>query len=83
MPTPTPHRNQSSNLQRNSFEWFQHKKSIDMKKANRNEISYRLKVTTTTSVQRSVDRCTEVIVMSLNKQLMATTYKYSNNTNNK
>ena len=39
MATPTPHRNQSLNLQRKSIEWFKHKKSIDMEKANSNEIS--------------------------------------------
>ena len=83
MPTPTPHRNQSSNSQCKSVEWFQHKKYIGMKKANRNEISKPLEVTTTISVQRSEERCTELTVMSSNKQLMATTYKYSNNNNNK
>ena len=54
-----------------------------MKKANRNEISKPLEVTTTISVQRSEERCAELTVMSSNKQLMATTYKYSNNNNNK
>ena len=54
-----------------------------MKKANRNEISKPVEVTTTISVQRSVERCTELTVMSSNKQLMATSYKYSNNNNNK
>ena len=83
MPTSTLHRNQSSNFQLKSVEWFQHKKSIDMKKANGNEISNPLKIITTTPVKRSVERCNEVIVMISNKQLMATTYKYSNNTNNK
>ena len=83
MPTSTAHRNQSSNLRRKSIEWSQHKKIIDMKKANSNEISLPLKVSTTTSVQSSVECCTKVIVMSSNKQLMATTYKYSNNNNNK
>ena len=56
MPMPTPHRNQSSNLQRKSVERFQHKGSIDMKKANCNEISLPLKVITTTSVQ-SLGEC--------------------------
>ena len=36
MPTPAPHRNQSSDLRLKSIEWFQHKKSIDTKKANSN-----------------------------------------------
>ena len=62
MPTPTSHRNHSSNSQCKLVEWSQRKKSVDMKKANRNEISK---------------------PMSSNKQLMATTYKYSNNNNNK
>ena len=39
MPTSVAHRNQSPDSQRKSIEWFQHKKSIDMKKANRNKIS--------------------------------------------
>ena len=39
MPTPVAHRNQLLDSQRKSIEWFQHKKSIDMKKANRNKIS--------------------------------------------
>ena len=39
MPTPTRYRNQSPDSQRKSIEWFQHKKSIDMKKANSNEIT--------------------------------------------
>ena len=80
---PTPHKNQSSNLQCRSVEWSQHKKSIDMKKANSNKIRLPLKVSTITSVQGSVECCTEVIVMSSNKQLTVTTYKYSNNNNNK
>ena len=52
-----------------------------MKKANSNEIRLPLKVSITTSVQDSVECCTEVIMMSSNKQLMATTYKYRNNNN--
>ena len=83
MLTPTPHRNQTSNFQRKSVELSQNKKSIDMKKANSNEISLSLVVSTTILVQGSVECCTEVIVMSSNKQLMATTYKHSNNNNNK
>ena len=83
MSTPTPHRNQSSNLQCKSVERFQHKGSIDMKKANCNEISLPLKVITTTSVQSLGECYTEAIVMSSNKQLIATTYKYSNNNDNK
>ena len=83
MATPTPHRNQSSSLQHKSVEWFQYKKNIDMKKASSNDISLRLKVSATTSVQGSVECCTEVIVMSLNKQLMAAAYKCTINSNNK
>ena len=83
MPTPTLHRNQSSNLQRKSVDWFQHKKSIDMEKANSNATSLPLKSSTRTSVQGSIECCSEITVMSSTKQLMATTYKYSNNNNNK
>ena len=39
MPTPTPQRNQSADIQRKSIEWSQHKKNIDMKEANSSEIS--------------------------------------------
>ena len=83
MPMPAPHRNQSLNLQSKSVEWFQHNKSTDLKKANSNKISQPLHVSTATPVQSSVECWTEVIVMSLNKQLMATRYKYSNINNNK
>ena len=34
-------------------------------------------------IQRSEERFTELTVMSSNKQLMATKYKYSNNNNKK
>ena len=39
MPKLTPYRNQSPDLPRKSIEWFQYKKSIDMKKASSDKIS--------------------------------------------
>ena len=39
MPKSTPYRNQSPDLQRKSIEWFQYKKSIDIKKASSDQIS--------------------------------------------
>ena len=44
MLTPVPYRNQPSNLQHKSVEWFQHKNIIDMKKDNSTEINLLLKL---------------------------------------
>ena len=84
MPTPTPHRNQSPDLQRKSIERLQHKKKIDMKKANNNEVSKPACLYLSKSAQQlqyKAQKSLQVTVVGSNKQLMATTCKYSNNNN--
>ena len=68
MPMLTPHRNQSPNSQRKSINWFQNVKSIEMKKANNNEISKPACFYLSKSAEQLQRKaCSEVIMVSLNK----------------